>query len=254
VNRLLAVLKKFFRWSMQRNLIAVSPAADLEPRMAEVVRTRQLYGNDDAGTPSELALLWRACEDCGRSGLLVQLLLLTAQRREEVANLRWAELHDLPGINPRWHIPADRSKTNKAHTVPLCPLTVTLLRALPAVPRQVYVFAATGAKRELGFSYMKRTIDERIAALKASEPDRYRGQFEIPWRFHDLRRTAETAMAELGVAREIRDAILNHAQDKIQAAYNQAEHGHAKRDALTRWEQHLSGLLAPAKKKARHGR
>jgi integrase len=256
VNRLRTVLKKFFSWCIQRQIITVSPAAGLEPRMAEVVRTRHLYGNADAGTPSELALLWRACEDCGRSGLLVKLLLLTAQRREEVANLRWKELLDLDGTNPRWHIPAERSKTNKPHTVPLCPLTVALLRTLPAVPRQVYVFAATGAKRELGFSYMKRTIDARIAALKASEPDQYRGQFESLWRFHDLRRTAETAMAELGVAREIRDAILNHAQDKIQAAYNQADHGPAKRDALTRWERHLTGLIAPAMRKGRrdHGR
>ena len=252
VNRLLTVLKKFFRWSKQRSLLAVFPAADLEPRMAEVVRTRHLYGNVDAGIPSELALLWRACDDCGRSGILAKLLLLTAQRREEVANLRWKELLNLDGANPRWHIPADRSKTNSAHTVPLCPLTVALIHTLSKVKDGDFVFPAAGTKRDLGFSYMKRTIDTRIAALKKEEPSRYADQFEKPWRFHDLRRTAETAMAELGVTREIRDAILNHAQDKIQAAYNQADHGPAKRDALTRWERHLAGLLAPAKKKSRH--
>jgi integrase len=252
VNRLLTVLNKFFRWSIQRNLIAVSPAADLEPRMAEVVRTRHLYGNADAGMPSELALLWRACGDCGRSGILAKLLLLTAQRREEVANLRWKELLDLHGANPRWHIPAERSKTRQAHTVPLCPLTVALIRTLSKAKGGDFVFPAAGTKRDLGFSFMKRTIDTQIATLKEDDPSRYAGQFEHPWRFHDLRRTAETAMAELGVAREIRDAILNHAKDKIQAAYNQADNGPAKRDALTRWEQHIAGLLAPAKKKSRH--
>ena len=252
MNRLLTVLKKFFRWSMQRNLIAVSPAADLEPRMAEVVRTRQLFGNADAGTPSELALLWLACGGCGRSGILAKLLLLTAQRREEVANLRWKELLDLDGANPRWHIPADRSKTNKAHTLPLCPLTVALIHTLSKVKGGDFVFPAAGTKRDLGFSFMKRTIDKQLATLKEEDPSRYAGQFEQPWRFHDLRRTAETAMAELGVAREIRDAILNHAQDKIQAAYNQADLGPAKRDALTRWEQHIAGLIAPKNKKGRH--
>jgi integrase len=257
VNLMVSTLKLLFEWARTRDLMTASPALDLKKRVAEPPRERHLCGHADAGIPSEIPLLWRACEQSGRAGIFAKLLLLTAARRDEVARLTWREVLDLDGTNPRWHLPADRTKTRKAHTLPFSSTVAAILRTLRQEQREgqtaedrrippdyPYVWYAAGTKRDLGFSDMKATIDRQIEALKHAEPTRYAGQFETPWRFHDLRRTVETGLCNLGVPREIRDAVANHAPDKIQATYNQSGHVPQKREALARWDDYIQGLVA----------
>lgn len=260
-NRALSAIRKLLKWAATKDYIQTVPTVGIEAPAHEIHRTRHLYGNQDIGRPSELALYWRACEACGpRIGAFAQLLLLTGQRRNEVANMTWQELLDLNGPAPRWFIPPERAKTEQGHVVPLGPMAVSILRGIQRaqttspvhyIRESRYVFAATGTKRDLGFSSMKRTIDRQIAALIQAEPTRYAGQFTEPrehpdyWRFHDLRRTVETGLASCLIAQDIRDAILNHGkEDKIQKIYNQATYSDEKRAAVVRWEQHLRAQIA----------
>jgi integrase len=67
-----------------------------------------------------------------------------------------------------------------------------------------------------------------------------------PWRLHDLRRTAATRMAELGVQPHIVEAILNHISGHkagIAGVYNRAAYAAEKRDALTLWSDHVMALV-----------
>src|SRR6516225_7132802 len=81
-----------------------------KPLTKQVERDRVL--SDD-----EISSLWKACEEIGWPfGPVFQLLLLTAQRKNGVAGMRWSEL-DLD--NRVWHLPKERTKNGKAHDVSL---------------------------------------------------------------------------------------------------------------------------------------
>jgi len=59
-----------------------------------------------------------------------------------------------------------------------------------------------------------------------------------PWRLHDLRRTAATMMAELGVLPHIVEAILNHVSGHkagVAGIYNRARYENDRRAALQLW-------------------
>lgn len=247
-NRMLAVLRKLFRWSIQRNLIAQSPANDIEPPAAEVPRSRHLFGSRQHNRPSELALLWHACGLVGPFGGLPKLLMLTGQRLSEVAGMRQEELLDLEGPAPRWLIPGSRTKNGKEHLVPLSPLSVLTVRAMPRMVNCPFIFSGTGTTEFSGFSALKKRIDGQVATLKKIHPTQYTGQFIEPWRFHDLRRTFKTGLAELGIGSDVRDALVNHTPQGVAAHYDHAEFNTGKRLAMHSWEQHLAGLIAHAEK------
>src|SRR5262249_46124697 len=85
-NRTLAHLSKFFNWCLEREVIQQSPGAGTNPPAKEHARERVL--DDD-----EIRRLWSATEtldDAARA--CIQLLLLTGQRRDEIAKLKWTEV------------------------------------------------------------------------------------------------------------------------------------------------------------------
>src|SRR5262249_11793930 len=148
-------------------------------------------------TNSEIALLWRATEDLYPAGAFARLLLLTAVRRSEAARMAWSEV-DLD--NALWVIPAPRTKTGAAHEVPLSDLAVDLLRSIPRFTGGDFVFSTTGGRSGIrSFGLYKNAIDVRATGL-------------TDWRFHDLRRTARTNLASLGVPPFIAELILGHQQ------------------------------------------
>ena len=109
-NRALAAVRKLFNWCVARDIIAASPCAGVKPPTAERSRDRVL--SDD-----ELRLVWRAADKIAWPfGLLVKLLALTGQRRDEVAKMRWDELDLEAGL---WTLPRERVKTDQPHEVPL---------------------------------------------------------------------------------------------------------------------------------------
>ena len=112
-------------------------------------------------------------------GTIVELLALTAQRRGEVAGMQWDHLNFEAKT---WSIPAELTKSGRAHIVPLHDRAVALLRQLPRL-HDNHVFPARGGTGNtyVGFNKGKRRLDERLGFTD--------------WTFHDLRRTAATGMA-----------------------------------------------------------
>jgi integrase len=228
-NRMLTRLRTFFRWAVRQEYIANDPSAKLDKPVAEVARDRVL--DDD-----EIKLFWNACGQVGWPyGPLAQLLLLTAQRRSEVAGIEWAEL-DL--AKKLWTIPKERSKNGLAHKVYLSPLAVEILKRVPQINGSRYVFTSQGDKLINSWTTAKAAIDRRMGGDIAH------------WTFHDLRRTAATGMAEwLKVAPYVVDKILNHASGAISGVagiYNRAEYLDERRIALDNWSRYLENLLNPA--------
>lgn len=243
-NRLLAAVRRFFNWCVERGIVETSPVSGIKAPTAEQSRDRIL---DD----EELALVWRAAENIGWPfGPFVQLLILTGQRRDEVAGMRWAEL-DI--TSSTWTIAKERTKNGKAHVVPLSPEAVAIIKALPRIKDgeadSPFVFTTTGKSAISGFSKAKAALDKAIAKLLNGDEEAAQDGDEAPsieaWRLHDLRRTMASGMARHGVPVHVVEKLLNHTSGTfggIVGVYQRHDFASEKREAANGWGTHVSGL------------
>ena len=198
----------------------------------------------------ELRLLWAAADKQGWPfGPFTKLLILTAQRKGEVAGMRWSDLN-LEADEPVWTLPREQTKADRAHAVPLAPMAVDIIKALPRM-ESIYVFD-TGIRRNgakngtdapiAGFSRAKRNLDTSLAKAAATAgvaaPE--------PWRQHDLRRTAASGMARLNVPPHILSRVLNHAPgatEGVTAIYNRHHYQDELRHALNAWAANVERIV-----------
>src|SRR5215831_17211135 len=178
-NRTLSILKRFFRWTIERGYLQVSPIAGIRPPAKETTRDRVL-------TEAELTVIWNAAPALGFPfGDYFRFLTLTGQRRSEVANMKWSDV-DLD--QALWTLPKEATKAGRIHDVPLSPAAVELLLKLPRF-KGPHIFTTTSGTRPIsGFSKAKAAL---TAAIVETELDR--------WGLHDLRRSMTTWCANNGV-------------------------------------------------------
>jgi integrase len=224
-NRTLAHLRKLFNWALDSELVTASPCAGVKPRAPEQSRDRVL-------SDAELKALWRAAEAMqGQFGPIVQLLILTGQRREEVGGMRWSELD----LGERLlTLPASRVKNKTKHTVPLSEAAIEIIRGFPPRRKGIdFVFSATGRSPVSGFSRAKERLDE-LAEVS-------------DWRLHDIRRTVASGMARLKIALPVIEKVLNHRSGSfagIVGVYQHHDFADEKRAALERWAAHVEYLTS----------
>lgn len=240
-HQLHATLRKLFRWAVSRGDLDKSPLECVEGPPA--VRARERYLID-----RELALVWRACDSIGLAfAAIVRLLILTGQRRGEVAGLSWEELDR---ERHTWTLPADRTKNRREHVVPLCGQCVAIVDGLAGGeewPQHGLVFARDRSGERLGFSKAKRQLDVQIKRL--SEANRGQGdtRFFAPWRFHDLRRSLATGLQREGARFEVIEAVLNHKSGErsgVAGVYQRYNWHDEMRAALEEWSLHLAQIVA----------
>lgn len=233
-NRTLAAVRRMLAWCAERGMIASSPCHGVKPPSGEHSRDRVL--SDD-----EVCVIWNAAEMMGYPyGPLTQLLMLTGQRRDEVAEMRWSEI-DLTART--WTLPKERVKNAIAHQVPLSTMATAVLERLPRIQSHAtYVFTAHGEKPTTSFSRPKQRLDRLVASSAASMAAGPVGH----WTFHDLRRTAATGMARLGVNLPVIEKVLNHTSGSfggIVAVYQRHSYAEEKRAALELWGEHIGVLV-----------
>jgi integrase len=219
-NKTLQIAKTFFNWCVGKAIIDRSPCEGVKEPTREIPRDRVL--NDD-----ELARVIKAARQIeGPYGGIVEVLALTAQRREEVAQMTWDELDLQKQV---WEIPSTRTKNGKPHIVHLSDLAMRVLDARPRTGP--YVFGS-GDKKFRSFGHAKAKLDKKASVSR--------------WRLHDLRRTAVSGMARLGVPPHVADKILNHTAGTISgvaAVYQRHEFMAERKDALDAWARHLSSIV-----------
>jgi len=221
-NRTLAYARKMFNWAVARQMIPASPLAGLPAPAIERSRDRTL-------STEELKAVWIACEGLSYPlSQMIKILLLTLQRRSEVAEMRWPELsNDLS----TWTIPAERAKNGKAHIVHLSSQAQEALATIHRIAHCPFVFTTTGKTPVSGFSKAKATLD---AMSRVGH-----------WRLHDFRRTGVTALADMGFAPHVCDRLLNHVSGTISgvaAVYQRSEFLIERKRALEAWGTHIEGL------------
>lgn len=216
-SRTAAYGRAAYSWALKRGVVAANPFGSL-PLSATIKRDRVL--SDD-----ELVAIWRATEEQGAFKGIVRMLILTGQRREEVAGLTWSEIS--PDLRT-WTIPSQRAKNGTAHLVPLSPAAADLLRTAPRLGEHVFP-GLRGAFN--GFSKSKAALDASSGV--------------VDWRLHDIRRTVATGLQRLGVRLEVTEAVLNHVAGSragIVGVYQRHSWADEKRAALEAWGAHVTAL------------
>lgn len=237
-RNIFAALRPFFKWCVERDLIGASPMDDLSPPDVLASRDRIL-------TPDEIKVFWVAtCNMPYPFGPFYQLLLLTAQRREEVAAMWWPEI-DLGAAV--WIIPKERTKNGKEHLVHLSPDALSILSFLKkAHTNGSFVFTTNGKTPISGYSKAKAKLDDLCAlAAETYFPEFLPQIFHSGWRVHDLRRTAASGMAELGFQPHIVERVLNHisgAQGGLVGVYQRFEYADERKRALHAWANQIATI------------
>jgi integrase len=228
-NRTLAAIRRMFAWACDRDLMEASPCFGVKAPSVETSRDRVL--SDD-----ELRLVmsaFRALE--APFGPYLRVLVLTMQRRCEVAGMRWSEVDLKERI---WALPTPLAKT-KAHIVPLSAPVMAILEEMAQcrIADSDIIFSGTGRSPISGFSKTKRQVDQLIAA--------HNGAAIAPWRLHDLRRTGASKMPRLGVSLPTIEKVLNHSSGSfsgIVGIYQRYQYVDEKRVALDAWASFLESL------------
>jgi integrase len=158
-------------------------------------------------------------------------LLLTGQRRGEAAGATWEEIDLGRGL---WTIPGSRTKTGEPSVVPLTPQVVELLRGLPTHGREGALFPSRWAAENVTSFSTAQARADRLAGVTG-------------WHLHDLRRTAASGMARLGVEPHVIEKVLNHKTGQlggVAGIYNRFGYLPEKRRALELWADGLDAVAA----------
>jgi integrase len=234
-RKLFSVLSPLFKWAAERGAPETNPVAGLKrPRPA--AKRKRVLDQD------EIKAFGAAALNAGPEfSALYRLLLLTGQRREEVAGMRWEEI-DLE--NSIWRLPPkeefqpQRTKNGLEHILDLNPQAMAILEALPGA-REGLVFTTTGTTPVSGFGNIKRRLDAHMQKT-LRKPLK-------PWRNHDLRRTLSTHMADhLGIDEGVIDRIQNHVtgvSDGLRGVYQQQQYREKRKAAMIAWGAYIERLV-----------
>jgi integrase len=217
-NRTQAYASAAFGWAVRRQRIVANPLRGVEKAGREEPRERTLSGE-------ELADIWAACDHLSPTlAGFVRTLMLTLQRREEVASMRWDEL-DNPADPTVWTLPSARAKNRRSHVVHLSAPVRAIVQSTMQVQDNPHVFASMNGSPIRAFSYVKAEIDKAVPHIP-------------PWRFHDFRRSGVTALAGLDFPPHVCDRLLNHVGGTISgvaAVYQRHEFLKERQAALDAW-------------------
>jgi integrase len=222
---MLSCLSTMFGWLVKKRRVDKNPCVSVPRPETPKARDRVL-------TSAEIVKFWRAAGAVAGKPFdaALKLLLLTGCRLNEVTGMRYEELSE---DATQWIVPGNRTKNRRPHMVPLPPLARDLIASIQRIEGSDLVFTTTGRAPVSGWTKVKTRLDKSMG----NPPH---------WVLHDLRRTAATGMAELGIEPHIVEAVLNHvsgAKAGVAGTYNRAAYAAQKRAALERWAAHVEGLV-----------
>jgi integrase len=185
----------------------------------------------------EICTIWNASDEFGVFGALVKTLILTAQRRDEVARMTYGEI----GADGIWTIPPERYKTKKPNHVPLSKQALAIIQAQPRTRSSDHVFASNAGTSFSGFSKNKAALDRVVQGVRETTAE---VEPMSNWRLHDLRRTAKTLMQRAGVRPDISERVLGHVISGVEGTYDRYAYVDEKRDALGRLAEMIERIAS----------
>jgi integrase len=221
-DAVLAITRTIANWQAGRVDDYVSPFIRGMRRINPKATARARTLNDD-----ELRAVWKQAEGNGTFGAIIRLLLLTGQRREKVATMKWADVR-LDGV---WTIPTAEREKGNAGTLQLPPQALSIIATQPRISGNPHVFAGRGDGC-IDISQSKRPFDAKLPKMPR-------------WVLHDLRRTARSLMSRAGVRPDIAERVLGHMRKGVEGTYDRYAYFKEKSDALAKLATLVDGIVNP---------
>ena len=232
-NRALAVIRKMFNFAAERAMLDASPCAAISAPSKEKRRERVL--ND-----REIKAFWLELDQAKMHDMIklsLKLMLVTAQRKQEVSNAKWEEF-DIKG--DWWTIPSERCKNERSHRVFITPMAKELLTKIKE--------SSTGS----GYLFPSPRTESPITGQSIDHALRKNADcFSVPsFTPHDLRRTASSKMTESGISSNDVSKVLNHSDGTtIGRHYDHYSYDKEKKSALSKWSRRLDSIISGKSKK-----
>jgi integrase len=248
-NRIQSLVSRVFSFAIDADLLTTSPAFRLKRRGVERARKRVM--SDD-----EIRLFWpRVVETPAtwRTGQALRLGLLTATRVGELAGMSRDEIENIHDAEKAlWIVPGERTKNKLPHAVPLAPaaraIVLELLATLAPVERYLFPHRTRPGTPMPATSLSNAMTRLGVAIGGEGGSEAHKTWRADPIQAHDARLTLNTRASALGVPKEIRDRLLNHApakSDTERRNYNAYDFLPEKRRALAQWDSTLAAILSP---------
>jgi integrase len=218
----LAVVRQVMNWYATRHDNYVPPIVKGMRRTNPKERERSRVLDD-----AEIRAIWKQAEANGTYGALIRLLLLTAQRREKVVSMKWADICD--GV---WTITSEAREKGTAGELVLSKTAAEIIKAQPHLGENPFVLAGRGDGHINGFSKAKREFDAAMPRIPQ-------------WQLHDLRRTARSLMSRAGVRPDISEKVMGHRVPGVEGVYDRHSYRDEKADALARLAAQIDAIVHP---------
>jgi integrase len=226
-NRVYALFKQCLDFAVAKDLVPASPMAGMEaPGGEEVPRERTL-------SDAEVKTFWKKVDEAEMSprvALALRLAVVTAQRRIEVATMKWTDINETERL---WTIPGEYTKNGVVHVVPLSDLAKRLLADIKALGvKNEYVLHSAHTKQRQDGHLTERALTRAIAENE--------DVFGLDhFRPHDFRRTFRTFASKEKIAPHVAERVINHTPEKLARTYDRYDYVDEKRDALDKWGAHI---------------
>jgi integrase len=194
-DKVLATISALFNWHAARHDSYSTPIVRGMRRSNTKERARKRILSDD-----ELRAVWKQAEANGSFGAFVRLLLLTGQRKDKVAKLRWDDLT----ADGAWIIKTEKREKGNAGELVLPQVALDIISARPHLAGNPYVFAGRGNLPMSGWG--KSSFCSKLPPMPQ-------------WGLHDLRRTARSLMSRAGVSSEVAERVLGHTIGGVEEIY-----------------------------------
>jgi integrase len=234
-NRTFEVLRKLYNWAVEEEILAENPVFKLPRPAEEAQRDRTL-------TADELQTFWHALD---ASSPIVRgvfrLMLLSAQRRNEVSHMRWS---DLDRRENWWNIPAELTKTDRPYRVPLTPAMLVIIGEMEQLELEpIWVFPRVSGGGPVPETNLTRPFRQLIkeAGIAHFMP-------------HDILHTVTSHMTAMGISEFDVGKVRHHTSRDLKTTtsrYNHYAYDREKRRALDLWNARLLGIVAGESSSAR---
>ena len=222
-DSVLVELSSIARWYAARHNTYQPPFVAGMKRVSGEARKRNRVFDD-----AEIRKVWAAAGDAGSYGALIKVLLLTGQRREKVATMRWSDITK----DGTWTIPIAPREKGTPGVLRLPQAALTVINSLPRFVSNPHVFAASrGAGPIRHFAQLKADIDKTCGVKN--------------WVLHDLRRCSRSLLSRAGVRPDIGERVLGHVQKGVEGVYDKFEYREEKADALQRLAALIETIINP---------
>jgi integrase len=228
-------LSIMFNWALERELVDFNPVTGIRAPLKSKPRERVL-------SLDEARAVWKAARaEPYPSGTLICLLMLTGARLREIGN---AKIGWLDRANACLDIPGEAYKTGDPTIIPLIPQAVAIMEKIPKPPNGDFLISSNGGRRPVWTA-----TPEALARIRRGAETEL-GRKIDHWTIHDLRRTAATHMARLGVDEIVVERVLGHRIGGVKAVYNRYRYIEEKRAALQLWAKELLGKDSAAARRS----